>query len=152
MHRGVQIVEPRVRQGLPLRLGADQPDAAAPDLGPGLLIALPQRVEAEFPGPDQQPQGLGVRLVVHQGGQQARHLPEAGRAAAPKPEPVAGLQGTGIVPRVLRTLRLRRRLGGQGEAAARRIAVRSPEQNPIAGGFGLSRSVGAPAQHPPPDI
>ncbi len=152
MHRGVQIVEPGVGQGLPLGVGAHQPDAAAPDFGPGVPIALPQRVEAEFHGADQQAQGVRVRLVVHQGGHEAGHLAEADRTAAPEPDPVARLQGAGIVPGVLRPFRLRRPLRGQGEAAARGLAVRSPEQDPVAGRLGLARGLGAPAEHPPADV
>ncbi len=64
VHRGVQVIEGGVRQRLPLLFGPDQPDAPAPDIGPGLLVAAADVVEPERLGPVQQAHRLGVGLMV----------------------------------------------------------------------------------------
>src|ERR671937_972109 len=97
MGRRVQIEIGGIRQGLPLRIGADQPDLSLPDLFPGAPVLLAESLKPTMRGHPNQPRGLAVRLVMHLARDQAAELAQNVMTVRPSLDAVRGRQRREVI-------------------------------------------------------
>jgi hypothetical protein len=150
--RAVEIEERRVGQGLPARLGADQPDPAFPDLVPGRAVLGADDVEAVVPRLGDHATGLLVGSAVQGAGHEAGDLAQAVGRPRPRPEGVGADQARGVQRRPDRLDRpppAARHLGDIGQAHPPQRPGRLPQQHAVARGLGLARRVAQKPQGAP---
>ena len=130
MHRGVEVVERRIRERLPALVGPHELDPPLPELVPGTGVLRAQRLPAHLAGRGDESRRLAIGRSMHRARHHRRDLPQQVASVATSPQRVRRRQRSLVGTRCAPSLPAGE-LADEREPAGRERASGLPEQRAI---------------------